>query len=165
MNAAQILAEMEQEIVSTESLLNLVPDDKLDYKPHEKAMSLGELALHVATIPHNNLDFAKNGQVEASVIVYHPEPASKAEILEGLSHSKTTMQSVLANDANSWLNNNWKLTDNGNVLAEMPTKAFIRSFVLNHWYHHRGQLSTYLRALGLPLPSIYGPSAEVNPFA
>ncbi len=163
MNATQILSEMEQEMVSTVHLLNIVPEDKLNYKPHDKAMSLGALALHVATIPGHNLIYAKAGQVEASVIVNHPMPASKNDILKGLEDSKRTINEHFTTNT-SWFTNHWKLTDKGNTLAEMPAEVFVRTFVLNHWYHHRGQLSTYLRLLGLALPSIYGPSADVNPF-
>ncbi|WP_420400277.1 DinB family protein [Flagellimonas sp.] len=165
MNAQQISMEMEQEIISTTQLLKLVPEDRLHYQPHAKAMTLGQLALHVATIPYFNLGYAKDGQVEAAVIVNHPQPLTKDDILEGLEKSKKAVQSVAENETDQWLNANWKLTDNGNTLAEMPTVAFIRTFVLNHWYHHRGQLSTYLRSLELALPSIYGPSADVNPFS
>ncbi len=164
MNAKQILSELEQELVATEKLVRVVPENQLKFRPHSKAMTLGQLALHVATIPHNNLEFAKDGKVEADVIVIHPEPISRIEILNGLEKSKITMRSLLDVSAENWLSCTWKLTSNGEVLAEMPTTSFIRTFVLNHWYHHRGQLSTYLRSLDITIPSIYGPSADVNPF-
>ncbi len=165
MNATQILSELEQELVSTKSLLQIIPEKQLDFKPHEKAMSLGQLALHVATIPGRNLAFAKDGQVEAAVIVDHPIPATKEQILEGFSRSTEHIKYLLKLENTAWLSSNWKLLDSGRTLAEMPTTAFIRTFVLNHFYHHRGQLSTYLRILNQELPSIYGPSADVNPFA
>lgn len=165
MSAKTFLSEMEQEFVSTKNLLEIIPEEKLNYKPHEKAMSLGELALHVATISGKNLAFAKNGNVETSVIVEHPIPNSKNEILESFEESVKTVQKLLTEDDTNWLKNNWELLQNGSPIAEMPTYTFVRTFVLNHWYHHRGQLSTYLRILGQKLPSIYGPSADVNPFA
>ena len=165
MNANTLLSEMEQEFISTKNLLEILPEEELNFKPHEKSMSLGQLAFHVATIAGRNLNFAKNGQVETIVIVEHPVPNSKSEILESFEKSTEIVQSLLTKEGTNWLQNNWKLTRGGEVIAEMPTYAFIRTFVLNHWYHHRGQLSTYLRILGKELPSIYGPTADVNPFA
>ena len=165
MNANTLLSEMEQEFISTKNLLEILPKEELNFKPHEKSMSLGQLAFHVATIAGRNLNFAKNGQVETIVIVEHPVPNSKSEILESFEKSTEIVQSLLTKEGTNWLQNNWKLTRGGEVIAEMPTYAFIRTFVLNHWYHHRGQLSTYLRILGKELPSIYGPTADVNPFA
>ncbi len=165
MNANTLLSEMEQEFISTKNLLEILPEEELNFKPHEKSMSLGQLAFHVATIAGRNLNFAKNGQVETIVIVEHPVPNSKSEILESFEKSTEIVQSLLTEEGTNWLQNNWKLTRGGEVIAEMPTYAFIRTFVLNHWYHHRGQLSTYLRILGKELPSIYGPTADVNPFA
>ncbi|RDY61464.1 DinB family protein [Flagellimonas nanhaiensis] len=165
MSARTFYLEMEREFGSTKNLLDTVPESQLEYRPHEKAMSLGQLALHVASIPGRNLNFAKDGQVEASVIVQHPIPASKEEILAAFEQSVKTAKTLLENEDAPWLQSNWGLMSEGEPIAEMPAYAFVRTFVLNHWYHHRGQLSTYLRALDQELPSIYGPSADVNPFA
>ncbi|MFK5879838.1 MAG: DinB family protein [Flavobacteriaceae bacterium] len=165
MSAKIFLSEMEQEFISTKNLLELLPEEKLNYKPHEKAMSLGQLALHIATVSGRNLNFAKNGQVETTIIVEHPVPNNKSEILDSLEESIGIVQSLLTEEDTSWLKKDWKLMRDGEAIAEMPTYSFIRTFVLNHWYHHRGQLSTYLRILGVELSSIYGPTADVNPFA
>ena len=127
-------------------------------------MTLGQLALHVATIPGRNLGFAKDGQVETEIIVEHPFPHSKTQILAAFSKSKETTKSLLNDEANSWLQSNWNLLKAGISIAEMPTYAFVRTFVLNHFVHHRGELTTYLRILGQKIPSVYGPSADVNPF-
>ena len=165
MSARTFYLEMEREFGSTKNLLDIVPESQLGYRPHEKAMSLGQLALHVASIPGRNLTFAKDGQVEAGVIVQHPIPSSKEEILEAFDQSMKTAKTLLENKDAPWLQSNWGLMSDGEPITEMPAYTFVRTFVLNHWYHHRGQLSTYLRALGQQLPSIYGPSADVNPFA
>ena len=165
MNAKNIISEFEQEIVSTSKLMEKVPENQLKFKPHPRAMELGQLALHVALIPGRNLGFARDGSVEASVIVEHPIPSSKDEILSALNNSIQSVKNLLSNEDTSWLNNSWNLLNEGNSIAEMPTTSFIRTFVLNHWYHHRGQLSTYIRAIGEKVPSIYGPSTDENPFA
>lgn len=165
MSAKIFLSEMEQEFISTKKLLEIIPEEKLNYKPHERAMSLGQLALHVATVSGRNLNFAKSGQVETTIIVEHPFPSNKSEILNSFEESVANVKSLLTEEDTSWLKNDWKLLREGTSIAEMSTYSFIRTFVLNHWYHHRGQLSAYLRILGEKLPSIYGPSADVNPFA
>ena len=164
MNVKNLLLELEQEIVSTQKLLNILPADRLNWLPHERAMTLGQLALHVATIPGKNLTFASNGQVEANIIVQHPRPSSKEEVLHSFEESITKAKKILTAASEDWLVKNWKLTDKDRLLAEMPTSTFIRAFVFNHWYHHRGELTTYLRTLNSKIPSIYGPTADVNPF-
>ncbi|SHG48117.1 DinB family protein [Flagellimonas flava] len=166
MSAKHFLAELEQEFIATQNLLDIVPKDQLGFKPHEKAMSLGQLALHVATIPMRNLGFAKDGQVETTVIVQHPEAQTTHEILEAFATSKEATKTLLHQDSDtSWLQTQWKLLRSGEVIAEMPAHAFVRTFVLNHFVHHRGELTTYLRILNQKIPSIYGPTADVNPFA
>ncbi len=165
MNAKSLLTEMEQEFVATKNLLEIIPEDQLQFKPHERAMSLGQLAYHVATIPNRNLVFAKNGEVETQDIVEHPVPDSKYEILRAFNESISAVRSLLNEEDTSWLNENWKLLKSQNPIAEMPAFVFVRTFVLNHWYHHRGELTTYLRILDKKIPSVYGPSADVDPFA
>ena len=165
MSAKSYLQEMEQEFVSTRNLLEALPEDRMAFKPHEKAMSLGQLALHVATIPGRNLGFAKDGKVETSIIVLHPYPQSKEEILSSLEQSIQTVRTLLDTDNTTWLKESWNLMRENASIAEMPTYAFVRTFVLNHWYHHRGELATYLRMINVKLPSIYGPTADVDPFA
>ena len=160
-----LLSELEQESVSTQNLLNILPTERLSWQPHEKAMSLGQLALHVATIPGRNLTFALDGQVEANIIVNHPVPSTKQEVLQAFDESIAEAKKILAVASDEWLEVNWKLKNGARTIVEMPTIAFIRAFVFNHWYHHRGELTTYLRTLNIKLPSIYGPTADVNPFA
>lgn len=164
MTTENLLAELEQELVSTQNLLDTMPADRLNWRPHEKAMSLGQLALHVATIPGRNLGFAIEGKVDANVIVQHPIPSDKAEVLHKFSDSINKAKQILSASSDQWLENKWQLLNGDTVIAEMPTLSFIRAFVLNHWYHHRGELTTYLRTLNMKVPSIYGPSADVNPF-
>ncbi|UTW65248.1 damage-inducible protein DinB [bacterium SCSIO 12643] len=165
MNALDYLSELEQEFVSTGHLLEILPEDHLTYKPHEKAMSLGQLALHVASLPGRNLQFAHDGQVETTVIVQHPIPENKQEILLAFEKSQNVSRSILETEKQEWLTKEWNLLRSQTPIATMPRSSFIRTFVLNHLYHHRGELATYLRTLDVALPSIYGPTADINPFA
>ena len=165
MSAQSLLAEFEQELVATKNLLEVLPENRLNWQPHEKAMTLGQLAFHVAIIPFRYLNFAKDGQVEVDVIIDHPIPETKAQIMQSLEQSASNTQAILSEVSQPWFEQEWQLLKSGNAIAVMPRMAFIRAFVFNHWYHHRGELATYLRILDVKLPSIYGPTADVNPFA
>jgi uncharacterized damage-inducible protein DinB len=162
--ADPLLAELDQEAATTRRVLERVPGDKLGWKPHPKSMSLGQLALHVATTPggaatilsQDSFEFPESDQ---------PAASSAAELIPTLEESLKTAKGVLSSLDDSRAMQNWQLTKDGKVLFEAPRIAVIRSIMLNHWYHHRGQLSVYLRLLNVPVPSIYGPSADENPFA
>ena len=159
-----ILMEMDQEAETTRRLFNVIPEDKLNWRPHPKAMSLGELAMHIATIPGAIAELGKEDVFEMTEIPRPEEATSREQILktfaESLEHGKAIVGAT--NDAAALTD--WKLTKNGETLMSLPRVAFWRTILLNHNYHHRGQLSTYLRELDVALPSIYGPSADVNPF-
>ena len=94
-----------------------------------------------------------------------PSPKSAAELLPTLDQSVATAKSLLGKMDDATLNGMWRIKRNGQELMAIPRAALLRSIMLNHWYHHRGQLSVYLRELGVPVPSIYGPSADENPFS
>ena len=164
-NSENLIAELEHELVSTGRLLNLVPADNLGWKPHAKAMSLGQLANHVAVIPVRYLTFAEEGLTDINTLITHHLPKSKEEFLESFKTGSEKAKVLLKNVDDKWLNKTWSLTQNGFNVFTIPTSLFVRLLVLNHLYHHRGQLSAYLRTLNIPLPSIYGPSADENPFA
>lgn len=158
------LMELEQEAVSTKRILESIPEDKLTWKPHEKSMSLGQLGFHIATNPGLMADIAVPDEFEFPEMET-PQPSSKAEILttleEGLQHAKE----ILNGFDDQKLMATWKLMQKGSEIMAMPRVGVVRSFLLNHLYHHRGQLSVYLRLLDVPVPSVYGPTADVNPFA
>jgi uncharacterized damage-inducible protein DinB len=164
-NSENLIAELDHELVSTGKLLNLVPADNLGWKSHAKAMSLGQLANHVAVIPVRYLTFAEEGLTDINTLTTHHVPQSKEEILENFKTGSEKAKVLLKNVDDKWLNKTWSLTKNGTKIFTVPTPLFIRLLVLNHLYHHRGQLSAYLRTLDVPVPSIYGPSADENPFA
>jgi uncharacterized damage-inducible protein DinB len=161
---AALVEELETEGKTTRRVLERVPQDKLTWKPHPKSMSLGYLALHVASSPGAVCSWAKD-DVKEFTGEKQPDPSSVAEILAAHDKSISTVKEVLGKLGDDGLMKNWQAKAGGATLMAMPKAALVRAIVLNHWYHHRGQLSVYLRLLDVPVPSIYGPSADENPFA
>ena len=162
--ADSILAEFNQEAATTKRVLDRIPGDKLAWKPHPKSFSLGQLALHIAAAPGAVAEGALPDTMEAPAFA-QPEPANLQEIQDAFAEGLERVNSALNRMDDARLAEPWSLTRNGTVLMSVPRIAFIRSIMMNHIYHHRGQLSVYLRLLDVPLPSIYGPSADENPFA
>lgn len=162
--ADSMMAEFAQEAEVTKRVLDRIPEDKLAWKPHPKSMSLGQLGLHIAQAPGNVAEGALPDSLEAPGF-QQAEAKSLREIQDAFSQSLERVKSALKQMDDARMNGTWSLTKNGTVLMSIPRAAFIRSIMMNHIYHHRGQLSVYLRLLNVPLPSIYGPSADSNPFA
>ena len=158
-----ILSELDQETMTTRRVLERVPDGRMSWKPHPKSMSLGQLALHVATIPGGVAEAAAQSTFQAPQFA-QPAASTAAELLPALDASVAKAKSILGSMNDSDLAATWRLVNGDRELMAVPRVAFLRSVMLNHWYHHRGQLSVYLRSLDVPLPSIYGPSADENPF-
>lgn len=158
------IPELDQEAATTRRVLERVPGDKLGWKPHAKSMSLGQLALHVATTPGGVARVLSQDSLESTGFD-RPAPASAAELIPALEESVKAAKRFLSDLNDQKAMAAWQPTQDGKVLFEAPRIAVIRSIMLNHWYHHRGQLSVYLRLLNVPVPSIYGPSADENPFA
>src|SRR5579862_1408457 len=167
MLAESMIHEFEQESATTRRVLERVPQDKLAWKPHAKSMSLGALALHVASGPGFLSSWALKDSVEMSGnMEATPEPASTAEVLAAHDQGVTATKAALREIGDAGMGKDWKLTTkDGATVMGMPKAALIRTVILNHTYHHRGQLSVYLRLLDVPVPAIYGPSADENPFA
>src|SRR4029450_5582270 len=158
-----ILMEIDQEAEITKRLFDIIPEDKLSWRPHPKAKSLGELAIHIAWLQGAVAELAQPESVELPNFQPDTEATSRAQIMEVFSESlKKAKEVVNVTDAQAMAE--FTITKNGRTITAMPRIAFWRSILLNHNYHHRGQLSTYLRQLDVPLPSIYGPSADTNPF-
>ena len=159
-----LLGELEQEAQITRRLLERVPQEHLEWRPHQKAMTLGQLARHVATIPGGVAEFARQDMKE---VPSFPQPSVERvhELLPLLDETVATARAVLGPMTDADMHATWRLMNGAETILAMPRMAFLRSIMLNHWYHHRGQLSTYLRHLGVAVPSIYGPSADENPFA
>jgi uncharacterized damage-inducible protein DinB len=160
-----LVQELEQEAATTRRVLERVPDDKLRWKPHDKSMSLGQLAQHVAGVPGFICSWALNDTFDFGGNHEQPEPKSTSEILAAHDAGLVKAKDILRQLGDPGLQRQWSATAGGQTLFTMPKAALVRSIALNHWVHHRGQLSVYLRLLDVPVPPIYGPSADESPFA
>jgi len=162
--AEGLLQELEQEAQTTKRVLERVPQAHLGWRPHEKSMTLGQLALHIAMVPGAVAQLVAQPSMQAPKFE-HPAASSVSELVPALENSVKQAKDALGRMDDRAINETWRVLDGERELMAMPRIAFLRSIMLNHWYHHRGQLSVYLRQLNVPVPSIYGPSADENPFA
>ena len=158
-----LLGELDQEAATTRRVLERVPGDQLGWRPHTKSMTLGQLALHVATVPGGVAEIATQSPFQVPEFK-QPSATSAAELVPALDASVARARELLSGMDDVTLAAPWKLMNGSREVMVMPRAAVLRSIMLNHWYHHRGQLSVYLRQLGVALPAIYGPSADENPF-
>lgn len=159
-----LISELQQEARTTRTLLERVPGDKLAWKPHEKSMSLGELAIHIARLPGGMAKVAQLPELDISKRNPPPAPAaSTGEILatfdESIAAATAYIQALTPEDAGA----PWTLRFKEKTLFTGPRTAMLRTMLFNHLYHHRGQLSVYLRLLDVPVPVIYGRSADEGP--
>lgn len=161
--AHNLIAELEQESGTTRRVLERVPHAHLSWKPHPKSLSLGQLALHVATVPGNVAELLVADSMEAPQFV-HAEAASAAELVPALEASVGRARQHLGGLSDAAMAATWRVMRGDRELMAMPRAAFARAIMLNHWYHHRGQLLIYLRLLDIPVPSVYGPTADETPF-
>ena len=159
-----LLQELEQEGQTTKRVLERVPGDRLAWKPHDKSMSLGQLALHVATVPGNIAEICGKSPFQVPQFT-QPSAETAAELVPTLEQSVAKAKDILRTMDDASLSNLWRVVDGDTEIFAMPVGAVLRTIMLNHWYHHCGQLSVYLRQVGALVPSIYGPSADENPFA
>jgi len=158
-----MLQEFEQEASTTRRVLERVPTDKLAWKPHSKSMSLGALAMHIASGPGFLTGWATQDSVTFSG-GSSPDATSTAEILAAHDARAAQAKSNISSIGDANLGRMWEFkTPDGKTMMTMPKAALLRTLALNHIYHHRGQLSVYLRLLDVPVPSIYGPSADERP--
>jgi len=161
-----MLMEFNQEAATTKRVLDRVPADKLGWKPHERSMTLGQLAMHVALVPGAIVRITKPDVFDATQGNFTPpSPANCEEIHAALEQSVRSVEQTLKETSASTAEADWHLMAGPQELSCVPRATVWRTLMLNHWYHHRGQLSVYLRMLDVPVPSIYGPSADENPFS
>lgn len=158
------LAELEQEAAATRRVLERVPENKLGWRPHPKSMTLGELALHVAAVQGRVVDAVSADTMEIPDFGRQPSAETSAQLLSEFDASLSHAKEVINRWDDATATATWSLTRNGQAVMSLPRIGFLRSVGMNHLYHHRGQLSVYLRLLDVPLPSIYGPSADETPF-
>jgi len=163
-----LLAELNREVDRSRRALEQVPEGKYDWKPHEKSMIFGYLADMVATIPSwialqvtkNDLDVAP---VDGSTMKREPNKTSAA-LMQALDKTAADARAALEKTTDEHLNTPWQLKARGNVVQEGPRHAMIQD-TINHWAHHRGQMTVYLRLMGAKVPAIYGPSADDRSFS
>src|SRR5437763_2846857 len=161
--AQTLLQELEQESHATRRVLERVPDEHLDWRPHPKSFSLGQLALHVAQVPGAIATLSTQSPAAPPAFVQQ-RVARSADLVPALNQSLDTAKSVLGGASDAAMMDTWRLAAGDREIMAMPRAAFLRAIMLNHWYHHRGQLLVYLRQLDVPVPSVYGPTADENPF-
>ena len=159
-----ILPEFDHEMANTRKALERVPDDKFGWKPHEKSGTMGWLAGHLANLPtwtgytinQDSLDLAPVGGEAPRA----EPPASREELLKLFDKNVTEARAAIAAASDADLFQPWSLLKGGETLLTMPKIAVLRGFVMNHQIHHRGQLTVYLRLNDIPVPALYGPSAD-----
>jgi len=164
-----LLPEFDHEMANTRKTLERVPHDKPNWQPHPKSMALSVLAAHLGNIPtwvnytigQDSLDLAPGGEPLPSAEL----AKSQAELLATFDTNIAKARAAIAGASDAELFKPWTLVSNGNTILTMPKIAVLRSFVMNHLIHHRAQLGVYLRLNDIAVPSIYGPSADENPFA
>ena len=159
-----LIQKLDQEARTTRRVLERVPADKLAWKPHEKSMSLGQLALHVATCPGAIAEMSQHSPFPVPEFT-QPSAKSASELVPTLDQSVAKAKEILGSMSDADLGKMWRAVAGNTEVFALPVGAVLRTIMLNHWYHHRGQLSVYLRQVGALVPSIYGPSADENPFA
>ena len=160
--SAALIAELKQEAQTTRKCLERIPEDKFDWKPHEKSMSFIRLAVHVAEMTDWVKETVEKDELDFGTIDYQPfEPQTTAELIEyfekHLAEAVEALQNVTSEDV---FLQNWKLRNGEQIYFEMPKIQVLRGMVFNHIVHHRGQLSVYMRLNDLPVPALYGPSAD-----
>src|SRR5687767_7721402 len=164
--AESILPEFDHETATTRTLLERVPAEKAEWKPHVKSMSLGQLAMHIANLPRwasialERTEFDTNppeGARDTS-----PPFESPSQLLQNYDANVSAARALLVRTTDPEFMVQWALKNGGKTMFSMPRVAVLRSFVLNHAVHHRGQLSVYLRLLDVPIPNIYGPTADTQ---
>jgi uncharacterized damage-inducible protein DinB len=158
-----LLSEFDTEMANTRKTLQRVPADKWDWKPHEKSGTLGWLASHVATLPGFTVATINTSELEISTAKM-PKIQNQSELIPQFEKSRDEARKALAGVTDEQLRETWTLKWNGNVVFAMPRYACLRGMCFNHIIHHRAQLTVYLRQLNVPVPGLYGPSADEKTF-
>ena len=159
-----LLPEYDHEMAVTRALLTVLPDDALDWKPHEKSFSLGDLAAHVVNIPTWVGVTIDQDVLDMSGVSPSPPRGRRADLLALFDANVAEARKKLAGASDDTLRGTWALQSGDVEHFRMPRIAVLRGFVLNHIIHHRGQLTVYLRLRNVPLPSVYGPTADEAAF-
>jgi uncharacterized damage-inducible protein DinB len=158
--AEPLVTEFKLEARTTRRMLERVPGDRLAWRPHPKSMALGRLAMHLAEIPGWAGSILSHDELVIDGKFSPHEPAAVAEVLEAFDRNVAGFAELLGAQDNARMLASWRMRAGERVVLEAPRAAMVRSAVLSHIVHHRGQLSVYLRLLEIPLPAVYGPTAD-----
>jgi uncharacterized damage-inducible protein DinB len=155
-----IREEFDSEAPVTRRVLARVPLDRREWKPHPKSMELGRLAAWMANAPGWTASVLFDDTVEASTWTPFPAPEKSAELLATFDAGVESARSAMARLDDAVARGNWSFVFQGKPMLTLPRLGFLRLFLLSDAIHHRGQMSVFLRLLDVPVPSIYGPSAD-----
>ncbi|HEY1423974.1 MAG TPA: DinB family protein [Candidatus Acidoferrum sp.] len=161
--AQSLLSEFEIQAPITRRFIERLPEDKFTWKPHEKSMTAGQLAYHLAFVPTGVIRAVQENPKQAPDFANFPVAKNRQELLEVFDASVTTVRELLAKFDDAYMNETWRLVAGDREVLAQPRGLFLRDVMLNHWYQHRGQFSVYLRILGVPVPASWGPSADEPP--
>jgi uncharacterized damage-inducible protein DinB len=159
-----LLPEFDLEMASTRKTLERVPDDKFGWKPHDKSFAMGALATHVATLPSWVGITMTTSELDIGQPFAPPKADSRAELLALFDHNVASARAAIAGAPDAEFMKPWSLKKGDKTMFTIPRAAVLRSFFMNHIIHHRAQLTVYLRLNNLPVPSLYGPSADEGAF-
>ncbi len=163
--AQALLPEFDHEMATTRKMLERFPEDKVDWKPHDTCMTLGRLAGHVAEIPAWTIPTIAQDKLELDPSTFTPSVLnSRTETLKKFDETVTAARATIAAASDEALMKPWSLVVTGKTVMTLPKAAVLRSFVMSHMIHHRGQLAAFYRIAGVPVPSIYGPSKDEQAF-
>ena len=163
--AQALLGEFEQQAPITRRYIQRMPEDKLTWKPHEKSMTAGQLAYHLASVPGGAIRLVQTNPATLDQFRQPPQPANREECLKMFEESIAAVRQILPTFDDAAMSEVWCLSVAGNQVVAQPRRQFIRDIMLSHWYQHRGQFSVYLRLLGVPVPASWGPSADEPPLS
>jgi uncharacterized damage-inducible protein DinB len=161
--AQAMLAEFETQAPVTRRFLERLPEDKLTWKPHEKSMTAGQLAYHIASTPGGVMRFVQISPAQAPDFAAFPQPASCGETLQKFDESVAVVREILPSIDDASMDETWRLMAGGKEVLAQPRSQFLRDVMFSHVYQHRGQFSVYLRILNIPVPASWGPSADEPP--
>ena len=156
-----LLQNFDLEMRGTRATLERIPEDKIEYKPHGKSMAMGRLAVHVATLPNFMIAIFTTPSLDLATVKWPPMVfESREKVLADFDALAEKARSILASATDAQLDENWRLTWGEKVIADAPRSLLFHTMFFNHLIHHRAQLGVYLRLNNLPVPSLYGPTAD-----
>ena len=162
--AENLIIEFEEQAPLTRKFLERLPEEKLTWKPHEKSMAAGQLALHIAQVPGSIARLVQQNPAQAPDFSrLRTQPANLQEVLKAHDESAATVRGQLAKFDDKAMQELWRLKQGDRELFASPRAKFLRDVMLSHWYQHRGQFGVYLRMLNVAVPATWGPSADELP--